>query len=108
VRWLLSVLLVLSIGFASPGPPIEVDTEASIAALDAVFQPGALPKPSFELRRPALLDAPHALERLTPSWAPHLRVSLFSRSPAGPRAIVVRSRPRRHVPRMGSDDPDLT
>ena len=101
----LLALLMLAAPLRSSASP-EASAHA-VSAIDGAIQPGALPPPSTPLPRAPICYGPRASETESPAWSVLQRCSLFVGATAGLRALV-RTRPLRHVPRMGSSDPDLT
>jgi hypothetical protein len=105
VRWLSAILLLAIVAFSAPRVAQEIIDHDAISAIDSLLHARSIPEPRFELRRPTLLSSVRAGELETPAWYEQLRAPLVSISRPLP---LQRFRLRRHVPRMSSDDPDLS
>ena len=106
MRWLSAILLVAIVAFSAPRVAPELVDHDTISAIDSLLHARSIPEPRFELRRPSLSSSMRAAELETPAWYEQLRAPLTSISRPLPLQRFVR--PRRHVPRMSSDDPDLS
>ncbi len=105
-RALAILVAVLAIAVA-PLRAVQSDRSdhATVSALDAAIQTPDLPAPLVLAPRVPLAGGGHAFEREVPS-STRRRGALALDVTAGSRRLLSRSRPRRHVPRMASSDPD--